>query len=70
MAFFTGVVLLFCFHMGEGAFATSALGLDRLIWLNVHHVTSLVLLGLVVHHVAHRWRFMVRRRVRSSSTPI
>lgn len=30
-------------------------------WLDVHHVSSLVCLALVVHHLGHRWRFMVRR---------
>jgi hypothetical protein len=29
-------------------------------WIDVHHVAGVVSLPLVTHHVAHRWRWMVR----------
>jgi hypothetical protein len=31
-------------------------------WIDTHHVSSLVAMVLVVHHVGHRWRLMVGRR--------
>jgi hypothetical protein len=56
VAFPTGVVLLLCFHMGNGAFATTALGLGKLAWLNLHRFAAAVLVATVVSHVALHWR--------------
>ncbi|MEW6264470.1 MAG: DUF4405 domain-containing protein [Thermodesulfobacteriota bacterium] len=30
-------------------------------WIDTHHTASLLSFLLIVHHVGHRWRFMVRR---------
>ena len=31
-------------------------------WVDTHHLTSIVLFVFIVHHVGHRFRFMIRRR--------
>lgn len=33
---------------------------DRHAWVDVHDLVGLLALGLVVHHVGHRWRTLVR----------
>ena len=59
--FSTGLVLLFRFHMGSGAFATHAFGVDRLIWLNVHRLSAVIVIVGVTAHVALHWRALVFR---------
>ena len=56
VAFSTGLVLLVRFHMGHGAFATSALGLGKLLWLNVHRFAAAIFAATAVTHVALHWR--------------
>jgi len=60
-AFSTGIVFLFRFHVGEGPFATSALGLDRLVWLNLHRLSAALVLAVVATHVALHFRTFKRR---------
>jgi hypothetical protein len=56
--FATGFVLFFRFHVGHGAFAASAFGVDKLVWLNVHRVTAIaVIAGVMTHVVLHRRAF-------------
>ncbi len=61
MAFSTGLVLLVCFHMGDGAFAASAMGMDKLIWLNVHRFSAVIVFATVVTHVVLHWRTFYSR---------
>ena len=56
VAFSTGIVLLVRFHMGHGAFAKSALGMDKLVWLNVHRFSALIVGGGVVAHAVLHWK--------------
>jgi hypothetical protein len=55
-SFSTGLVLLVRFHMGDGAFSTSALGVGRLAWLNVHRLSGAFAAVAVAAHVALHWR--------------
>lgn len=62
LAFGTGLVLFFRFHVGPGG-ATRAwgLGLSRIAWVNIHRLSALVLVGaLVIHGVLH-WRAILLR---------
>lgn len=54
--FSTGLVLLLCLHAGDGASAAAALGVDRLIWVNVHRLSAALALAGVTTHVALHWR--------------
>jgi hypothetical protein len=54
--FSTGLVLLLCLHAGHGAFATSALGQSKLVWLNLHRFSAAVTALGVVTHVGLHWR--------------
>lgn len=58
--FISGLVILFCLHVGRGAFAHSALGQSRLFWLNLHRFSAIVLSIGVVGHVALHWRSFCR----------
>lgn len=60
VAFSTGLVLLVRFHMGDGAFATTGLGLGRLVWLNLHRFAATLLTVGVATHVALHWRAFSR----------
>ena len=59
--FSTGLVLLFRFHVGGGAFAARAFGIDKLIWLNVHRLFALLVIAGVAAHVALHWRALIFR---------
>jgi hypothetical protein len=71
LAYSTGLVLLLRFHVGDGAFAASTLGLGKLVWLNLHRFSAAaVALGVLVHVGLH-WRAfrakltdVVRRRTK------
>jgi hypothetical protein len=52
----TGLVLLICLHMGYGAFASSALGVDKLVWLNIHRLSAVLVVAGVVTHAGLHWR--------------
>lgn len=54
--FSTGLVLFICFHIGQGAFNSTALGAGRLFWLNVHRISALVVVAVVVIHLDRHWR--------------
>ncbi len=62
--FATGLVLLLCFHMGRGAFAREALGVGKLVWLNVHRLAAVVVAAGVGTHVGLHWRAVKGRLVR------
>jgi hypothetical protein len=68
VAFATGLVLLTQFHMGHGSFQAEALGLSRLVWLDLHRLSSLGALGALVIHLALHWRALWGR-VRSAFGP-
>jgi len=61
VTFSSGLVLLICFHMGHGAWATTALGVSRLVWTNLHRITAILMLAGVVTHVGlHFKTFKIR----------
>jgi hypothetical protein len=57
--FAIGLVLFFRFHVGHGAFAASAFGVDKLLWLNVHRLAAIAVIVLVTVHVALHERALV-----------
>ena len=59
--FSTGLVLLFCFHVGQGPFATSALGADRIVWLNVHRLFAVPVILCVITHVGLHFKTFLAR---------
>ena len=59
LAFASGLVLLACFHMDDGPYQRSALGLPRLAWLNLHRLPALLLAAAAAVHVALHWRAML-----------
>jgi len=64
LTFATGLVLLLHFHVGRGALAASALGVDKLVWLNVHRLCAALLIAGVAAHVTLHWRaFCGRLRI-------
>lgn len=72
----TGLVLLLGFHVGQGAWATSALGLSRLAWLDLHRFGALAAGVALVWHLVQRKKGLLarlraavhRRRWRRSAT--
>ena len=61
LTFGSGVVLFFDFHVGKGAFRTSALGLSRLTWVNIHRLSALIVVAGIGFHVALNWKAFVAR---------
>lgn len=59
LTFGSGLVLFFSFHVGEGAFRASAVGVPRLTWLNFHRLPALIVVSTLVLHVVLRWRLFV-----------
>jgi hypothetical protein len=50
LTFLAGLVLLFAFHADDGEWATSALGVPRLVWLDLHRLAAAALVaGVAVH---------------------
>ncbi len=56
ITFSSGLVLLLKFHMGHGAFAASAFGVDKLVWLNVHRLAAIPLVAGILTHTLLNWR--------------
>jgi hypothetical protein len=61
LTFASGLVLFLGFHAGQGAFRSSALGLTRLTWLNLHRLPALVVVFAIGLHIALNWRAFVAR---------
>jgi hypothetical protein len=61
VVFATGLVLLTQFHMGHGTFASEALGMSRLWWLNLHRLTAILLLATIPAHALLHWRTVLTR---------
>lgn len=61
VVFVTGLVLLIEFHVGESVLRASAFGVSRLVWVNIHRLTAVLVLGAVVIHAALHWRAIVVR---------
>jgi hypothetical protein len=55
------VFLFLAFHVGEGVFRTTALGLSRLTWLNFHRLPALIAAAGIGLHVALNWKAFVAR---------
>ena len=68
LVFGTGLVLLFKFHMGGGAFRTEWLGLGKSFWLLVHQAPAIGFLIGFGFHLQRHWKYikMVARRWRTS----
>jgi ferredoxin len=64
IAFASGVVLLFAFHMGFGCFRPEALGLSRLTWQNLHRLGAILALPALLTHVVVNRRPLYRRCLR------
>jgi len=61
LTFASGLVLFLGFHAGQGAFRTSALGLTRLAWLNLHRLPGLIVVATVGLHLTLNWAAFVAR---------
>jgi len=61
LTFVSGLVLFFDFHVGKGASRTSALGLTRLTWLNIHRLPALIVVAGIGFHIALNWKGFVAR---------
>lgn len=61
LTFVSGMFLFFDFHVGKGAFRTSAFGLSRLTWLNIHRLSALIVVAEIGFHVALNWKGFVAR---------
>lgn len=59
LTFASGLVLLLAFHMDDGPFRASALGVTRLAWLNLHRLSSPILATGVGLHAVLNWRGLV-----------
>jgi hypothetical protein len=59
--FSTGLVILICLHMGEGALAVTAWGVERLVWLNIHRLTAAGVVLIVAIHIGFNWPSFSRR---------
>jgi hypothetical protein len=64
VAFSSGLVLLFAFHVGHGCLRHEALGLSRLAWQNLHRLGAVVALGAVWVHAIANWGGIRRRSLR------
>ena len=69
VAFSTGLILLFRFHMGPGAWATTALGVDRLVWLNMHRCAVVLIVPSLLVHIGLHWRPFRARIVNTLTRP-
>ena len=63
LTFASGLVLFLDLHRDEGAFRTSALGLTRLTWLNLHRLPALIVVAAIGLHLALNWAAFVARLV-------
>ena len=67
VTFGSGLVLLFRFHVGPGAFAVAAFGIGKLAWLNIHRLSAAPMLAGVLAHVWLNWRpFRARLKIFSN----
>jgi Domain of unknown function (DUF4405) len=56
LTFSTGLLLLTHFHVGAGSLRESALGQNRLVWVNLHRISALALLVAIAVHTQLHWR--------------
>lgn len=68
LSFASGLVLLLRFHVGGGAFATEAMGLSRLWWLNLHRLPAVVVLATAAMHIALHWKPLFARTTKAMKT--
>jgi hypothetical protein len=61
LTFASGLVLFIDLHRDAGAMRTSALGLSRLAWLNLHRLPALLMATTIVLHLALDWAAFVAR---------
>jgi len=61
LTFASGLVLFLDLHRDLGALRTSALGLSRLAWLNLHRLPALLVVATILLHLALNWAAFVAR---------
>jgi hypothetical protein len=61
LTFTSGLVLFLDLHRDAGVFRTSALGLTRLTWLNLHRLPALIVVVAVGLHLTLNWAAFVAR---------
>ena len=64
LAFASGLLLMFAFHVGPGCFRPEALGLSRLAWQSLHRLGAVLALGGVLVHAAANRRLVYGRGLR------
>jgi hypothetical protein len=64
LAFATGLVLLFDFHMGFGCLRREALGLSRLTWQNLHRLGAILTFATLMTHALANGRVIYQRILR------
>jgi hypothetical protein len=64
IAWLSGLVLFFDFHVHLGCFRSHALGLSRLTWQNLHRLSALAVVAGIAAHAWLNARVLGRRVVR------
>ena len=57
----SGLLLLIRFHVGEGIMRSSAFGVSRLAWVNLHRLSAIPALAAVAVHTFQHWRPITTR---------
>jgi hypothetical protein len=56
LVFGTGLILMFWFHVGEGAHRMELLGLKKALWLDIHLASSIAFFVCSVIHIHMHWK--------------
>jgi hypothetical protein len=59
IVFGAGLILLFWFHVGNGAHRTELLGLKKALWLDIHVVSSFAFFVGSVIHIQMHWKYVM-----------
>jgi hypothetical protein len=59
LVFGTGLILLFCFHVGDGAHRMDLLGLRKMLWLGIHLASSIAFFVCSVVHIHMHWKYIM-----------
>jgi hypothetical protein len=58
LVFGTGLILLFWFHVGDGARRMELFGLRKPLWLDIHLVSSIAFFVCSVVHIHLHWKYI------------